>query len=184
MKKLILIPAVMLCFAAGAENSPFFGDYENQISLNFGHGTDAKWLLPFPGRRARFSMFDFKYSQPNNFFRLPGRQNINISYVHGWKDDSRWNWTDISIPIFYLSEDIALYHTDKWHFGTGVGMGMQLRENDRIGTKLIFGFKTFAGYRVSDRWNMELFMQHFSNGSTSDKNYSYNFYGFGFARNF
>jgi len=185
MKKFILISIFMLCaMPAAAGENPFFGEYQNQISINPGHGTSAQWLLPFPGDRAHFSMFDFKYSQPNTFFRLPGRQNINVAYVHGWRDDNNWNWTDISVPIFYLSQDVSLYHTDNWYHGTGMGIGMQLQENERVGTKLIFSFKVFSGRRLTDQWKMEFFMQHFSNGSTSENNRSYNFWGVGFAYNF
>ena len=169
---------------AHADN-PFFGSgHQNQISVNFGHGTDANWLLPFPGKRVHFSLYDFKYSQPNTFFRLPGRQNINIAYTHGWQNDERWQWKDYSVPMFYLSEDVALYWTSKWYFGTGMGIGMQLQENERVGTKLIFGFKVFAGRRLSENWTMEFFMQHFSNGSTARENYSYNFYGLGVGYSF
>ncbi|MCL2737504.1 MAG: acyloxyacyl hydrolase [Alphaproteobacteria bacterium] len=186
MKKLILVPVFMLCgFAAAADFAPpMFGGHRNQIAINVGQGTDATWLLPLPGRRAWFAMYEFRYSQPNSFFRLPGRQNLNIAYIHGWRDDDNWAWTDVTVPLFYWSQDAVLYSTRNWYHGGGMGVGMQLQENDRIGTKLIFAFKLFSGYRLSDTWNMELFMQHFSNGSTSDANYSYNFFGVGFVRNF
>ena len=57
-------------------------------------------------------------------------------------------------------------------------------ENERIGTKLLFGFKLLAGYKIFDKFNTELFMQHFSNGETSVNNFSYNFLGFGISYNF
>ena len=189
MKKILAVLTFLLCAyheiaAVAAMDNPFFGEHESQISLNLGHGTDARWLLPFPGKRVQFSFADIKYSQPNMFFRMPGRQNINIAYTHGWGNDDDWDWRKFSVPIFYLSEDVALYSIRKWYFGTGIGVGMQLKENDRIGTKLIFGFKLFAGRKIAEHWNLEIFMQHFSNGSITENNYSYNFYGCGAVYSF
>ena len=41
-----------------------------------------------------------------------------------------------------------------------------------------------GGYKLNDRTNIELFMQHFSNANTAKANYSYAFYGLGITYNF
>lgn len=128
-------------------------------------------------------MIYFQYSQPTNFFRLPARKSVNFIQIIGYGKNN-WNWTDYSIQIITLSEDFILYNKNKFYFGSSVGLGFQRLENKRIETKLLFGFKLLSGYKISDKFNTELFIQHFSNGETSVNNFSYNFCGFGVPYNF
>ena len=192
MKKLLALALTLALIApcasaASRVNRPnlMFNGHDSQVAMNLGMGTDAMWLLPFPAMPAPLAMFEVRYSHPNEFFRWPGRQNIGVVYLQGWGSDRRdWEWNSFTMPIFYLSQDITLFQTRNWYYGTGMGIGMQLRENDRIGTKLVFSFRLFMGRAISYNWNVELFMHHFSNGSTTANNYSYNFFGVGFLRNF
>ena len=87
-------------------------------------------------------------------------------------------------PIAYITKDIAFLYNDKWHFGAGPGIGFQLNENDRIGSRLLFTFNIFLGYRFTEKFGMEIYTRHFSNGSTTPNNYSYGFYGLGATYNF
>jgi hypothetical protein len=66
----------------------------------------------------------------------------------------------------------------------GLGIGMQGQQNERIGSKLLFGFKLGAGYRITECIALELFMQHYSNGNTAPENNSYAFYGLGMTYSF
>ena len=66
----------------------------------------------------------------------------------------------------------------------GIGVGMQAQQNERIGSKFLFGFKLGAGYRISECTSVEAFMQHISNGNTAPENNSYAFYGLGLSFNF
>ena len=68
--------------------------------------------------------------------------------------------------------------------GMGCGVGLQARENDRLGAKLLFQFKVTFGYNITDEWATELFIQHFSNANTATENHSYAFYGLGLTHNF
>jgi hypothetical protein len=187
---------LLAIFAASAANAnPFFGVAENQMYFHFGLGTDTTWLFANPAMTVPFSIFNFQYSQPSVIFRLPARESVNISYAYGWgrtknhdaggaNPNEYWDWKKYSIPIVYFSEDVALYHTDSWYFGAGIAVGVQAVQNERIGSKSLSGIKLFAGHRISGVWSTELFMQHFSNGSTAPQNNSYNFYGLGFGYNF
>ena len=195
MKKtlsLIFLLTVFTLPTVAAEN-PFFGDAQNQIMVNIGQGVNYYSLISFPSDFVPFNMIHLQYSQPTEFFRLPARRSINAIQTIGYgkkyqytdyEETFEWNWTDYTIQIAMLSEDFILYNTDKFYFGSGLSIGVQGQENERLGTKFLTGFKLFAGYKISEKFNTELFMQHISNGSTDPQNYSYNFWGLGLAYNF
>ena len=167
-----------------SESNPFFKGYDNQIAFNFGYGVNSGFLLPPPTQFVPFILLHGQYSQPTTFFRLPARKSINLHQTIGNGGKYGWNWDKYTIPIVTLSEDIALFYGDQWYTFAGIGVGMQLQQNERIGSKLIFGFKLGAAYRISDCTSFEVFMQHMSNGNTAPQNYSYAFYGLGLTYNF
>lgn len=174
----------MTVTTAMAADNPFFGKYKNQLAFNLGQGVNSGFLIPPPTQFVPFNMLHFQYSRTDTFFTLPSRVSLNVIQTIGYGDKYGWNWADYSIPIALLSEDVILFKTTDWYFGTGLGAGMQAKQNDRIGSKLIFGFKLFAGYKMTEKMRLEMFMQHFSNGNTGYANNSYAFYGVGVAYNF
>ena len=93
-------------------------------------------------------------------------------------------YTKFSIPIFWMSGDTALFYGENWYTGVGSGVGMQAHQNDRLGAKLLFEFRLFYGYRINEKWGIELYAQHFSNANTAEENHSYAFFGLGISRNF
>jgi len=168
--------------------NPLFGDTKNQFFLNIGQGIAGTWMLELPKNPVPFNMFHFQYSQPIKFFRLPARLSLNIKQTIGYGESECqygiWDWRDFTTSILFLSTDYLLIWTNKWYLGNGIGTGIQMRENDRIGTKFLLGLKLFMGYNITESWRMEVFFNHLSNGSTAPQNYSYNFYGLGFGYNF
>ncbi len=187
MKKIVFVlPALFLCAAAGqaAPVNPMFGNNHHQLAFNFGYGVNSGFLIPPPTQFVPFIMLHFQYSQPTTFFKLPARQSINVVQTIGSGKKYGWNWDKYSIPIAWLSQDVALFHGRRWYFGPGIGVGMQGKENERIGSKLVFGFKIMGGYAITDSMRAELFVQHFSNGNTAPENNSYAFYGAGFSYSF
>lgn len=186
MKKIFIYSLLSIfgSLPALAGNNPFFGKYEQQFALNLGAGINSGFLIPPPSQFVPFSMIHFQYSQPTTFFKLPARQSLNLVQTIGWDAKYDWKWNDYSIPMFLLSEDTVLLSDKKWYFGTGLGVGMQLKQNDRCGSKLLFGFKLLYGYKITDTMSTEIFMQHFSNGNTAEQNHSYAFYGMGLTYNF
>lgn len=187
------IAVSLLAVPAFADDNPFFNDTRNQIMVNLGQGVNSFALISLPMNFVPFNMIQVQYSQPSEFFRMPARKSLNIIQTIGYgkkyqyRDYTKtfeWNWTEYSEQIAFISEDIMLYNNDNFYFASGVGVGIQGQENERIGTKLLSGFKLLAGYRISKNTTCELFMQHFSNGSTDPQNYSYNFWGLGFGYNF
>ncbi len=184
MRKFIIPLCISLYMAPAVAYNPFMGDAENQIGINFATGVNSGFLIPPPTQFVPFTILTLQYSQPTTFFRAPARQTINIAQTFGFGDKYGWHWDDFTIPMIYLTEDIALACTERTYFGVGAGVGLQAQQNDRIGSKLLFQFKLTAGYRINERINVELFAQHFSNANTADANHSYGFYGIGLLYNF
>lgn len=165
-------------------NNPFTGTYQNQTFYGIGQGFDTGILLPPPVRPVPFYIGTLTYSQPTTFFRIPARRNLNISVTLGLGEKNGWQWQDYSIPIGYATEDIALFRYKKLYMGAGAGVGLQVKENERLGAKLVFQFKVTFGYNITKEWATELFIQHFSNANTAEENHSYAFYGLGITHNF
>lgn len=163
------------------EKNPFMEKYQNQIGFGIGQGFDTGWLLPPPTRLVPFYIGTVTYSQPTTFFRIPARRSINISETLGLYEKYGWKWQDYTIPMIYLTEDIALFKYERLYMGAGAGVGLQAQENERLGAKLIFQFKVTFGFNISKQWSTELFIQHFSNANTAEQNNSYAFYGIGFT---
>ena len=185
MKKIlcaVILSAVGL--GARADVNPFFNGYDNQIAFNVGAGVNSGFLVPPPTQFVPYTMYQFQYSQPTSFFRLPARKSLNVVMNIGYGEKYGWHWDDFTIPIVVMSEDVALVYGRDWYTFLGIGVGMQLQQNERIGSKLVFGFKLGAGYHLSECTAIEAFVQHFSNGNTAPENNSYAFYGLGMVYSF
>ena len=176
----------LACFivSANADENPFFNGYDNQIVFNIGTGTNHGFLISPPTEFVPFGVVQFQYSQPANFFRLPARMSLNVFQTFGYGKRYGWDWRDFTIPIAMVSGDVSLFSGYNWYTFRGFGVGFLAQQNDRIGSKLIFGFKVGGAYRMSECSAIEFFMQHMSNGNTAPENNSYAFYGIGFAYNF
>ena len=166
------------------DKNPFMGTYQQQVAFGIGQGFDTGWLLPPPTRPVPFYIGTITYSQPTTFFRVPARRSINISETLGFHEKYGWKWQDYTIPMAYLTEDIALFRYKRLYGGLGAGAGLQAQENERLGAKLIFEFKVTLGYNINKQWATEFFIQHFSNANTAEENNSYAFYGVGFTYNY
>lgn len=188
-KLLFLLPIILPNIALAddwflPERNPFMGTYQNQMFYGIGQGFDTGILLPPPVRPVPFYIGTITYSQPTTFFRIPARRNLNISETLGLGSKNGWDWTDYTIPIGYATEDIALFRYKRLYMGLGAGVGLQVKENKRLGAKLLFQFKVTIGVNITQEWATELFIQHFSNANTAEDNHSYAFYGLGLTHNF
>lgn len=187
MKHIVLFLPVLCiysCFACPAHANPFFNNHQNQLAFFLGQGVNHGFIIPPPTQWVPFNMLHLQYSQPSYFFRIPSRLSLNVVQTVGFGKKYGWNWDKYTIPIAILSQDIALAHQESWYIYGGLGTGMQLQQNERIGSKLIFSFKLGAGYHISDCTAIEVFVHHFSNGNTAPENNSYAFYGLGITYNF
>jgi len=191
MKRIILFLFLMICTNVSLadscllpEKNPFMGTYQNQVAFGLGQGFDTGIILPPPTRPVPFYIGTFQYSQPTTFFRVPARRSINVSETLGLYRKYGWDWPDYTVPMIYVTEDIALFKYNKIYGGMGAGAGLQAKENTRLGAKLLFQFKVMFGYNFNDKWSGEFFIQHFSNANTAEENHSYAFYGLGFTYNY
>ena len=184
MRKLSISLISMLCFGVANASNPFMGDAQNQIAFYLAQGFDNGYIIPLPYHPVPFYMAQIQYSQPTTFFRMPARQSLNIAETAGFDKRYGWDWREFTTPIAMASGDIAPIYGDNWYAGIGAGVGLQARQNDRLGAKLLFQFKLFYGYRINERWGVEIYGQHFSNANTAKQNYSYAFYGIGVNYNF
>ena len=188
-KLLFLLPIILPNIALAddwflPERNPFTGTYQNQMFYGIGQGFDTGILLPPPVRPVPFYIGTITYSQPTTFFRIPARRSLNISETLGLGSKNGWDWTDYTIPIGYATEDIALFRYKRLYMGLGAGVGLQVKDNKRLGAKLLFQFKVTIGVNITQEWATELFIQHFSNANTAEDNHSYAFYGLGLTHNF
>lgn len=189
-KSIFILPVLLLSMSAMADSyilpnkNPFMGTYQNQIGFGIGQGFDTGWLLPPPVHIVPFYIGIFTYSQPTTFFRVPARQSLNISQTVGLDERYGWKWQNYSTPMVYISEDVALFRVNRLYSGVGAGVGLQARQNDRLGAKLLFQFKVTFGYNITKQWALEFFIQHFSNANTAENNHSYAFYGLGATYSF
>ena len=184
MKMLSLFLLSFLFVGVANASNPFMGDAENQVSFYLAQGFDNGYIIPLPYHPVPFYMAQIQYSQPTTFFRMPARQSLNIAETAGFAEKYGWDWREYTTPIALISGDIAPIYGEHWYAGIGAGVGLQAKQNDRLGAKLLFQFKMFYGYRINERWGIEVYGQHFSNANTAKQNYSYAFYGLGVNYNF
>lgn len=157
MKKIIFaLFLLIICMPAFSETTgatvknPFFGEKQNQIMLNIGQGVNSFGLISMPDYLVPFNMIHFQYSQPTEFFRLPARKSLNAIQTIGYgkkyqytdyTQTFEWNWTDYTIQIALLSEDVILYNNDKFYCGAGLSVGVQGQENKRPGLSYLADIK-------------------------------------------
>lgn len=110
-----------VCTSMAAEN-PFMGEYKNQVAFHLGQGVNSGFIIPPPTQFVPFYMLHFQYSQPTTFFSLPARQSINVGQTLGFGKKYGWNWDDYTIPMIFLSEDIALFYNDNGILQQGLAL--------------------------------------------------------------
>ena len=124
--------SVQAAFSDVPERNPFSGDYKRQVPSSIGSGVHLGFLIPPPPQFVQFSLVHFQYSLPTTFFELHARKSINVATTIGYAKKYGWDWPEYSIPLVFLSEDVALLQGETWYFGTGLGVGMQAQQNERI----------------------------------------------------
>ncbi len=187
MKKLsFLFLTFLYASTAVAEESynPFFDQFDRQIAFHTGLGVNNPFLFPPPSQFVPFSLFHLQYSIPSDFFGFPSRRSANIAMTVGYGDKYGWEWDEYNRPIFWLSEDVSIFSYQDFYLGAGFGLGLQGKNSERINSTFVLSSKAFAGYKLSDNYNIEIFVIHFSNGNTSYNNQAYGFYGLGISYNF
>lgn len=149
---------------------------ENLIALYAAQGTGAgtlfKLIQPGLWDFEPMTMAMIQYSQPMTIFRLPARQNLNFVANHGYSSVH-----DLSFVAAGISWDVSIFDWNGFYIGFGIGPYMRDSRDDRVESRLVFGEKAFIGKNINDKWRMEIFTQHFSNGNFTEKNNGFNYVG-------
>lgn len=180
MKKFVALFSMILSMPAFADTTvynPMFGtNTQNSIALYASQGTGAgslfKLIDPFMWDFEPMTNLMLQYSQPTEIFRLPSRINLSFVQNFGYHHNHGLSFTAIGI-----SWDIALVNWRGFYIGIGIGPYMRDSRDWYVASRLVFGERFFIGKNVSDRWRIEWFTQHFSNGDFTEINRGFNFTG-------
>ncbi|USD40572.1 acyloxyacyl hydrolase [Vibrio sp. SCSIO 43135] len=180
---------------------------ENELLQRFSHSSLVIFLLipnsvlAFSGNQNQFSIssgissrsdgleelydINLQYSQPNQFFRLPGRRNIEVSWFVGgeYSTNESEDLSQYNQFIAGASQDVFLFYSQNFYAGAGLGGYIKSKSTHRISSKFTFGQKVFVGL-ATGRINLELYFRHYSNGTLTYRNAGHNFLGFTFSYNY
>ena len=177
MKKI----AIALCLIISSlptfgANNVFFGENQNSITIygaqSTGSGTVLKWIEPGIWDCHPQTLFMAQYSQPMKFFRLDSRLNLNVGQNFAYKSNKGLSFFGIGVSI-----DSALLKHNGWYVGLGIGPYMRDNMDYWVESRLVFQEKVFIGKNINDKWNVEIFTMHFSNGNFTPVNEGFNFAG-------
>ncbi|WP_216822081.1 acyloxyacyl hydrolase [Aliivibrio sp. EL58] len=159
MKKLLLIFIIIYSNNIRASN--------NQLMIYTGQSSRSSGL-------EELYTVKLQYSQPNEFFRIPGRRNIEAGFFAFGEHES--NLDENNQFIAGLSQDLYLLNSPFLYAGAGLGGYIKSKSTERISSKVTFGQKVFIGVNVN-RVNIEAYFRHYSNGTLTNKNAGQNFVG-------
>ena len=170
MTKLILV-IVAIVLARVAEANIFLGEgNRNQFGFYLGGGDNREL-----NRNSAPVFMAAHYAQSTEFFRLPARILLEVAAVAGGGEE--WGMAGGAL-------EVALVSWRGLYFGVGLGGHMRDRVTSRLDSKFTFSQKAFIGYGITDSFAMELFARHISNGTLSERNAGYNFFGLSALVNF
>lgn len=184
MKKLVITTLLsILILPSFAQNNVMFGDKQNSITIygaqSTGSGTLLKLIQPGLWDFHPQTLAMIQYSQPMQFFRLDSRLNLNIAQNFAYNSSRGLSFFAMSISL-----DTALLQYNNWYAGIGIGPYMRDVMDRWVESRLVFGEKVFIGKNINDKWNIELFTIHFSNGNFTNTNEGFNFVGLGIGYKF
>ncbi len=153
--------------------NPAFDDKQNAIRFEFGASVRSN------GFENQYQVL-FIYSQPNRFFRLHGRLNVEVGGFFGFYDRGQ-DLGALNLAFAGVSEDILLplfvgESSGNLYFGVGIGAYIKTKGESRVISNFTFGERAFVGY-FWDCFSVEIFIKHFSNGTLATPNKGHNFFG-------
>ena len=154
--------------------NPAFGEKKNAIRLEFGASVRSKGF-------ENLYQVEFIYSQPNRFFRIHGRLNLELGGFFGFGNGfDKASLNALNLAFAGISEDILLplFVSKNGNLYTGLGIGAYIKNKgeSRVGSNFTFGERVFVGY-LWQHFSIEIFVKHFSNGTLSLPNSGHNFFG-------
>ncbi|GAB7140835.1 hypothetical protein RsTz2092_07880 [Deferribacterales bacterium RsTz2092] len=163
-------------------NNVMLGEYQSQISTYGGRSDGQGGLKHLAGAAWEdedFWMVQLQYSQPDTFFRVPSRRNVELMqwFGFGMTDNGTDSMSSYDQQLIGLSLDMQLITIGRFYYGLGGGVYVGQRMTARNGSRMTFGAKMFMGYRWG-KFAIELNTRHFSNGDVEQPNHGQNFEGF------
>lgn len=171
VNKLFLIFFISLGFFSSVQAEIY--DYYNSsvnLSASIGERAGAQKIVNL----------SLQYSQPNNFFSLPGKSNIELLYNMGNKSGIQ----QYNNMVSGISQDFDFLRLNDIYAGVGVGFYIENKVKDIFDYQFTFGNKIYAGYQFTNNFNAEIFLRHFPKNSLSVNNSSLNIAGISFIVNF
>ena len=167
--KIFTMLFLMLANASSYANT-VFSDHQNQFSLSGGQTTHKKMGAVY--------YMDASYSQPTTFFRREARRNVEAGHFQSYLvDDNKYeNLIEYKVNFFGLSKDVVLFSVGNFYTTARLGLYIKDVTDDRIGSKVTFGESISFGYS-KNKFIIELFGRHFSNGSLTEYNAGHDFFG-------
>ncbi len=154
--------------------NPIFQDYNNLVSLSY---------LRSNGAGDNLNAIMGSYSVPTQLF-MNGRSSAQIGGFIGdvsYSGATTNSNQNVSQVIGGFMHEFVFNFN---YFYCTAGLGIFIRNidsdttlGDRIGSRFTFSEK-FAIGKSFDRFNIEFFYRHFSNGGLTEVNRGYNFFGF------
>ncbi|MCL1785790.1 MAG: acyloxyacyl hydrolase [Alphaproteobacteria bacterium] len=182
----------IICLAVGSaraesvpHQNPMFGEFENAFRMDGFYAID--------GWADRIATLMFTYSQPNSFFRLPGRRGLHVLRITGDTKGAK----DMSMRREYnvqtgsriaqwavgLSQEVVFWSPGNFYFGAGIGPFVKEQKNDFLGSEWMAGERVFVGYSFG-QFHAELAAQHFSDGHLNQLNNGMNSVGIAVGMSF
>ena len=155
--------------------NPAFGDKQNAIRFEFGASVRSSGFENLYNAQ-------ILYSQPNRFFRIHGRLNVEIGGFFGFHDkNAKMDLSALNLAFVGVSEDILLplfisETHGNFYAGLGIGAYIKSKGEARVGSNFTFGERVFVGY-LWQNFSVEIFVKHFSNGTLAVPNNGHNFFG-------
>lgn len=155
--------------------NPAFNDKRNAIRIEFGASVRSKGFENLYNAQ-------IIYSQPNCFFRLHGRLNVEVGGFFGFgRGFGGVKLNALNLGFAGVSEDILLplfisESSGNLYAGLGIGAYIKSKGESRVISNFTFGERVFVGYLWRD-FNFEIFVKHFSNGTLAVPNNGHNFFG-------
>lgn len=149
---------------------PVFTTYDNSLALGIYADFSEKSF-------ADVYALGFYYAQPNTFFRINGRINLELEAFLPIKPPLKRQ------IIFGAAQDIILPIYKSLYAGIGIGIYIRSNEGDdgRIGSAFTFGERAFVGFyhQLTHKTTIfyECIIKHYSNGNLERPNIGYNYLG-------
>ena len=166
------------------------GTHRHQLTLSIGQSIlqPRNFRDKEQGRRVEnLFIYSIRYSQPNTFFRKPGRRSLEAGIFIGKDGGTDHQVGDTFYPetlsvsqynqtFMGLSQDIQLFNIGNLYLSAELGFCIKNRRTNRINSQFTFGEKATIGYNFGNL-SAEAYIRHFSNGFLTEPNSPQNFYG-------